>query len=66
MMPHFGYENALAIQPTTVDTGFKLFMSVPSVISCGLVILSLALYPLYGKRLKEVKQQLAEKQNLKT
>jgi len=40
-------------------------MSVPSVIGCGLAIVALAFYPLYGKRLKEVKQKLAERQHQK-
>jgi glycoside/pentoside/hexuronide:cation symporter, GPH family len=62
-MPRFGYDSALAVQPATVDAGFRLFMSVPSVIGCGLAIAALAFYPLYGKRLKEIKQKLAERQN---
>jgi len=44
-----------------VDAGFRLFMSVPSVIGCGLAIFVLSFYPLYGKRLKEIKQKLAER-----
>lgn len=65
LMPRFGYDSALAVQPATVDAGFRLFMSVPSVIGCGLAILALAFYPLHGKKLKEVKQKLAERQKLK-
>lgn len=61
LMPLYGYDTALATQPETVGTGFRIFMSVPSVIGCGLAVLALAFYPLYGERLKEIKRKLKER-----
>lgn len=64
LMPRYGYDTALSIQPATVDTGFRIFMSIPSVIGCGLAVLALAFYPLYGKRLKEIKEKLKARQSV--
>ncbi len=65
LMPKYGYDTALTVQPETVGEGFRIFMSVPTLIGCGLAVLALAFYPLYGERLKEVKRKLAERQNPK-
>jgi GPH family glycoside/pentoside/hexuronide:cation symporter len=62
LMPLYGYDTALAVQPATVGEGFRIFMSIPSVIGCGLAVLALAFYPLHGDRLKEVKRKLVERQ----
>jgi GPH family glycoside/pentoside/hexuronide:cation symporter len=59
--PNYGYNSALEIQPDTVATGFRIFMTVPVVVSSILAILALLFYPLYGERLKTVKETLASK-----
>jgi GPH family glycoside/pentoside/hexuronide:cation symporter len=60
--PAFGYNSALDIQPETVATGFRVFMTVPVIVSSVLAIIALFFYPLHGKRLKAVKDSLASKQ----
>ncbi|MDT8306824.1 MAG: MFS transporter [Anaerolineae bacterium] len=55
----FGYESQLVQQPDSVGTGFRVFMSVPVVVSSVLAIGTLLLYPLHGERLQEVKLRLA-------
>jgi GPH family glycoside/pentoside/hexuronide:cation symporter len=57
--PTFGYDSALEIQPETVATGFRVFMTVPVIVSSILAIIALLFYPLYGERLREVKAILA-------
>ncbi len=61
IMPLYGYDTALAVQPVTVGEGFRVFMTVPSIIGCGLAVLTLAFYPLHGKYLAEIKQALAKR-----
>jgi len=57
--PAYGYDSALGIQPDTVATGFRVFMTVPVIVSSILAIAALFFYPLYGERLKDVKATLA-------
>ncbi|MCJ7702132.1 MAG: MFS transporter [Anaerolineales bacterium] len=57
--PAFGYDSALSIQPESVATGFRVFMTVPVIVSSILAILALFFYPLYGERLQAVKDTLA-------
>lgn len=57
----YGYDSALAIQPDTVGTGFRVFMTVPVVVSSILAILALVFYPLHGERLQNIKDTLAVK-----
>jgi GPH family glycoside/pentoside/hexuronide:cation symporter len=57
--PAYGYDSALDLQPETVATGFRVFMTVPVIVSSMLAIIALLFYPLYGERLKEVKDTLA-------
>ena len=57
--PAYGYDSALVIQPETVGTGFRVFMTVPVIVSSILAIIALFFYPLYGERLQEVKDALA-------
>jgi glycoside/pentoside/hexuronide:cation symporter, GPH family len=59
IMPLYGYDTALTVQPATVGDGFRVFMTVPSIIGCGLAVLALAFYPLHGKYLAEIKKALA-------
>jgi len=56
--PAYGYDSALAIQPETVATGFRIFMTVPVIVSSILAIMALFFYPLYGERLQAVKDAL--------
>jgi GPH family glycoside/pentoside/hexuronide:cation symporter len=57
--PAYGYDSALPIQPDTVATGFRVFMTIPPLVGAILALVSLALYPLYGERLAQVKAELA-------
>ncbi len=58
LMPAFGYDTLLDVQPASVDLGFRLFLTVPTSIGFLLAIFLLWLYPLHGERLKEIRQQL--------
>lgn len=59
--PAYGYDTRLEIQPETVSTGFRLFMTGLPFAGCTLAFLALLTYPLHGKRLAEVKTQLAQR-----
>lgn len=61
MMPAFGYDTLLDVQPASVDLGFRLFLTIPTTIGFLLAILLLWLYPLHGKRLQEVQASVAVK-----
>jgi GPH family glycoside/pentoside/hexuronide:cation symporter len=61
--PAYGYNSALEIQPETVGTGFRVFLTVPVVVSSILAIIALFFYPLYGERLKQVKETLAARRS---
>jgi GPH family glycoside/pentoside/hexuronide:cation symporter len=61
MMPAFGYDTLLDVQPPTVDLGFRLYLSVPTTLSFLLAIFLLRLYPLHGRRLREVREALRVK-----
>jgi GPH family glycoside/pentoside/hexuronide:cation symporter len=58
---HFGYDSALEVQPDTVNLGFRVFMTVPVIANSILAIIALLFYPLYGERLKAVKETLARR-----
>jgi len=58
MMPAFGYNTLLDVQPASVDLGFRLFLTVPTSIGFLLAIYLLWLYPLHGKRLKAIHREL--------
>jgi len=58
--PAYGYDSALDIQPDTVAAGFRVFMTVPVIVSSIFAIIALFFYPLYGERLREVKKTLAD------
>ncbi len=62
MMPAFGYDTLLEVQPPTVDMGFRLFLSIPTTIGFLLAIFLLWLYPLHGKRLADIREALKAKQ----
>jgi len=63
MMPAFGYNTLLEIQPPSVEMGFRLFLTIPTTIGFLLAIFLLWLYPLHGNRLVEVRAALAEKES---
>ena len=58
MMPAFGYNSLLEVQPATVSLGFRLFLTVPTTIGFLLAIFLLWLYPLHGQRLKDIHSAL--------
>ncbi|MBE3039583.1 MAG: MFS transporter, partial [Chloroflexi bacterium] len=55
----YGYDTALAVQPASVDLGFRVFMTIPPAIGCMMAIVALWFYPLHGERLARVKAALA-------
>jgi len=59
--PAYGYDSALDLQPDTVAAGFRLFMTIPVIVSSILAIIALIFYPLYGERLQEIKDVLKAK-----
>jgi GPH family glycoside/pentoside/hexuronide:cation symporter len=59
--PAFGYDSALEIQPDTVATGFRVFMTVPVIVSSIFAIIALLFYPLYGEYLKTIRDTLASR-----
>lgn len=61
LMPAFGYDTLLDVQPATVDLGFRLFLTVPTSIGFLLAIFLLWLYPLHGSYLKDIKDILKVK-----
>ncbi|MBN1665872.1 MAG: MFS transporter, partial [Anaerolineales bacterium] len=62
MMPAFGYDTLLEVQPASVDLGFRLFLTLPTTLGFLLAIFLLWLYPLHGERLQAIKTALAGKQ----
>jgi len=61
LMPAFGYDTLLDVQPASVDLGFRIFLTVPTSIGFLLAIFLLWLYPLHGKRLKSIRETLQAK-----
>ena len=61
IMPAFGYDTLLEVQPATVDLGFRIFLTVPTSIGFLLAIFLLWLYPLHGKYLQEIRETLQNK-----
>ncbi len=61
MMPAFGYDTLLDVQPDSVDLGFRLFLTVPTSIGFLLAISLLWFYPLHRERLQEIRQELDAK-----
>jgi glycoside/pentoside/hexuronide:cation symporter, GPH family len=64
MMPAFGYDTLLDVQPASVDLGFRLFLTVPTTLGFLFAILLLWLYPLHGKRLQDIQTALTVKKTL--
>ncbi len=61
LMPAFGYDTLLEVQPPTVDLGFRIFLTVPTSIGFLLAIFLLWLFPLHGNYLKQIKETLERK-----
>jgi GPH family glycoside/pentoside/hexuronide:cation symporter len=61
IMPAFGYDTLLDVQPASVDLGFRIFLTVPTSIGFLLAIFLLWLYPLHGKYLQDIKDILSKK-----
>ena len=61
LMPAFGYDTLLDVQPATVEMGFRIFLAIPTTIGFLLAITLLWLYPLHGKRLQDIRDTLANK-----
>ena len=61
VMPAFGYDTLLDVQPATVDLGFRIFLTVPTSIGFLFAIFLLWLYPLHGKYLSDIKDTLSKK-----
>lgn len=61
VMPAFGYDTLLEVQPASVDLGFRIFLTVPTTIGFVLAIFLLWLYPLHGKYLQDIKETLRQK-----
>ena len=59
--PAYGYDTALDVQPETVSTGFRIFMTGLPFAGCALAFLALLTYPLHGERLQAVKDELARR-----
>ncbi len=64
IMPAFGYDTLLEVQPASVDLGFRIFLTVPTSIGFLIAIFLLWLYPLHGKRLQNIKDQLEVKKEV--
>jgi GPH family glycoside/pentoside/hexuronide:cation symporter len=58
LLPRFGYDTLLNVQPASVDLGFRIFLTIPPIVGFLLAILALYFYPLHGERLKEVRRAL--------
>ncbi len=58
VMPAFGYDTLLEVQPASVDLGFRIFLTVPTSIGFLLAIFLLWLYPLHGKKLADIREAL--------
>jgi|WetSurMetagenome_2_1015567.scaffolds.fasta_scaffold46454_3 glycoside/pentoside/hexuronide:cation symporter, GPH family len=65
LLPLFGYDTLLEVQPATVNLGFRVFITVPAVIGFLLAILALYFYPLHGSRLKEIHTELTKRADAK-
>ncbi len=64
LMPAFGYDTLLDVQPTSVNMGFRIFLTIPTSIGFLLAIILLWLYPLHGKYLKQIKETISKKRSI--
>lgn len=61
IMPAFGYDTLLDVQPASVDLGFRIFLTVPTALGFLLAIFLLWLYPLHGQHLRDIRAKLESK-----
>ena len=61
LMPAFGYDTLLEVQPASVDLGFRIFLTVPTSIGFLFAIFLLWLYPLHGAHLDRIRNTLKAK-----
>ncbi|MBE0672558.1 MAG: MFS transporter [Anaerolineales bacterium] len=61
VMPAFGYDTLLDVQPVSVEMGFRIFLTVPTSVGFLLAIFFLWLYPLHGDYLKKIQDTLKKK-----
>lgn len=66
LMPAFGYDTLLEVQPASVDLGFRIFLTAPTSIGFLLAIFLLWLYPLHGDYLKKIREALVAKKSIST
>ncbi|MBV7339594.1 MFS transporter [Chloroflexi bacterium TSY] len=59
--PAYGYDTTIEIQPDSVNTGFRVFMTGLPFAGCALAFLALLTYPLHGERLRAIKEELANR-----
>lgn len=59
--PAYGYDTRLEVQPESVATGFRIFMTGLPFAGCTLAFIALLTYPLHGKQLAAVKKILAQR-----
>jgi GPH family glycoside/pentoside/hexuronide:cation symporter len=64
IMPAFGYDTLLDVQPASVNLGFRIFLTVPTTIGFLLAICLLWLYPLHGKYLSSIRETLDKKREM--
>jgi GPH family glycoside/pentoside/hexuronide:cation symporter len=64
LMPAFGYDTLLEVQPASVNLGFRIFLTIPTTIGFLLAIFLLWLYPLHGKYLQDIKDTLKTKRQV--
>ena len=55
VLPAYGYDTSIDLQPASVGDGFRLFMAVPTAIGSVLAVVALIFYPLHGKRLADLR-----------
>ncbi len=53
-----GYNAELKVQPSSVELGIRSLISIIPIISLALAFISISFYPLYGKKLVEIKEQV--------
>lgn len=58
LMPAFGYDTLLDVQPASVDLGFRIFLTLPTSIGFIFAIFLLWLYPLHGEKLAGIRKAL--------
>ncbi len=58
IISRFGYDSELAVQSAQAQYGIRLGISILSIVFLALTIAPLIWYPLHGRKLKEIKQEL--------